>query len=191
MDAIGSGWGIRTPEWRSQSPLPYHLANPEYARCIIGVSACFANFLYQIFSGWLIFSVRVALWVPIRPVLWSRRGRYSPPVGYHLFWYTLLWSYACDHLSYRDRVRWTRGGLLRYDRTSPAHASRRWTGGWYWGYPIGEPSRRVAHYLRGGHPHMSRVEGSSALCMRSQTDTPRMPVLSAQTSHESLLGIQR
>lgn len=25
----GWGWGIRTPEWRSQSPLPYHLANPQ------------------------------------------------------------------------------------------------------------------------------------------------------------------
>ena len=29
FDPYGWGWGIRTPEWRSQSPLPYHLANPQ------------------------------------------------------------------------------------------------------------------------------------------------------------------
>ena len=28
----GWGWGIRTPEWRSQSPLPYRLANPQKIR---------------------------------------------------------------------------------------------------------------------------------------------------------------
>lgn len=27
---IGSGGGIRTPEWWDQNPLPYHLATPEY-----------------------------------------------------------------------------------------------------------------------------------------------------------------
>ena len=25
---FGWGWGIRTPEWWDQNPLPYHLANP-------------------------------------------------------------------------------------------------------------------------------------------------------------------
>ena len=26
--SFGWGWGIRTPEWWDQNPLPYHLANP-------------------------------------------------------------------------------------------------------------------------------------------------------------------
>ena len=26
---LGWGWGIRTPEWWDQNPLPYHLANPQ------------------------------------------------------------------------------------------------------------------------------------------------------------------